>query len=70
LPDALQQSDKWHGLPLEGVRHLEDFDHLVEIMPRPAQSGTPLLHTPGRIADHSNADRANDHYHRAVTTFA
>src|SRR5258708_4732080 len=21
-------------------------------------------HTPGKIADHSNADRANDHYHR------
>src|SRR5258708_1040790 len=21
-------------------------------------------HTPGRIEDHSNADRANDHYHR------
>ena len=23
-----------------------------------------FAHTPGRIADHSNADRANDHYHR------
>ena len=23
-----------------------------------------FAHTPGKIADHSNADRANDHYHR------
>ena len=23
-----------------------------------------FAHTPGKIGDHSNADRANDHYHR------
>jgi len=23
-----------------------------------------FAHTPGNIGDHSNADRANDHYHR------
>jgi beta-glucosidase/6-phospho-beta-glucosidase/beta-galactosidase len=28
-----------------------------------ARSGTPLPHA-GKIEDSSNADRANDHYHR------
>jgi beta-glucosidase len=26
-----------------------------------------FAHTPGRIADHSNGDRANDHYHLSLS---